>query len=102
MKRGLLERLDSDGVVCAKGNLFEMERRGYLTAGEFVPEVTLDHPEALKILNQDFQHTDSDVTEVFTYNGHREKIRKAVSCHMAALPIPYRTTEKQPTLSNTS
>ena len=38
MKRGLLERLDSDGVVCAEGYLFEMERRGYLTSGEFVPE----------------------------------------------------------------
>jgi betaine-homocysteine S-methyltransferase len=29
-----------------------------------------------------------------------EKIREAVSCHVAALPIPYRTTEKQPTFFN--
>ena len=28
------------------------------------------------------------------------EIRKAVSCHMAALPVPYRTTEKQPTFFN--
>jgi len=29
-----------------------------------------------------------------------EKIRKEVNCHMAALPIPFRTTEKQPTFFN--
>ncbi len=75
MKRGLLDRLDSDGVVCAEGYLFEMERRGYLTSGEFVPEVALENPEALKILHHDFQHAGSDVIEAFTYNGHREKMR---------------------------
>ena len=75
MKRGLLERLDSDGVICAEGYLFEMERRGYLTAGEFVPEVALENPDALRNLHQDFQHAGSDVIEAFTYNAHREKMR---------------------------
>ena len=74
-KRGLMERLDDDGVVCAEGYLFEMERRGYLTAGEFVPEVALDHPEALERLHRDFQHAGSDVMLAFTYNAHREKLR---------------------------
>ena len=75
MKRGLLERLDADGIVCAEGYLFEMERRGYLTAGEFVPEVALEHPEALRTLHRDFQHAGSDVVQAFTYNAHREKMR---------------------------
>ena len=75
MKRGLLERLNADGVICAEGYLFEMERRGYLTAGEFVPEVALDHPEVLRRLHQEFQHAGSDVVEAFTYNAHREKMR---------------------------
>jgi betaine-homocysteine S-methyltransferase len=75
MKRGLLERLDSEGVVCAEGYLFEMERRGYLTAGEFVPEVALENPDALRNLHQDFQHAGSDVIEAFTYNAHRQKMR---------------------------
>jgi len=75
MKRNLIERLDSDGVVCAEGYLFEMERRGYLTAGEFVPEVALEYPEKLKALHQDFQHAGSDVVLAFTYNAHREKMR---------------------------
>ena len=75
MKRDLITRLNEDGIVCAEGYLFEMERRGYLTAGEFVPEVALEHPEALKTLHRDFQHAGSDVIEAFTYNAHREKMR---------------------------
>lgn len=75
MKTGLMRRLDQTGVVCAEGYLFEMERRGYLTAGEFVPEVALENPEALKSLHKDFQHAGSDVLVAFTYNGHREKMR---------------------------
>jgi len=74
-KRGLLERLKDSGVICAEGYLFELERRGYLTAGEFVPEVALDHPEALRTLHKDFQHAGSDVVLAFTYNAHREKMR---------------------------
>ena len=74
-KRGLLERLDEGGVICAEGYLFEMERRGYLTAGEFVPEVALEHPETLLRLHKDFQHAGSDVMQAFTYNAHREKLR---------------------------
>jgi betaine-homocysteine S-methyltransferase len=75
MKRGLVERLDADGIVCAEGYLFEMERRGYLTAGEFVPEVALENPEALRTLHRDFQHAGSDIVQAFTYNAHREKLR---------------------------
>ena len=74
-KRSLLERLDETGVVCAEGYLFEMERRGYLTAGEFVPEVALENPDALATLHRDFQHAGSDVMVAFTYNAHREKMR---------------------------
>lgn len=74
-KRGLMKRLEAEGIVCAEGYLFEMERRGYLTAGEFVPEVALDHPEVLATLHRDFQHAGSDVLVAFTYNAHREKMR---------------------------
>ena len=32
-------------MICAEGYVFELERRGYLQAGAFVPEVVLEHPE---------------------------------------------------------
>jgi betaine-homocysteine S-methyltransferase len=72
---GLMARLAAGPVICAEGFLFELERRGYLAAGEFVPEVALDHPEALEALHRDYQRAGSDIVEAFTYNGHREKMR---------------------------
>lgn len=75
VKRGLLERLNERGVICAEGYLFEMERRGYLQAGAFVPEVVLDHPEVVAQLHREFLRAGSDVVEAFTYYGHREKLR---------------------------
>ena len=74
-QRSLLERLNSGPVICAEGFLFEIEKRGYMASGEFVPMVSLDHPEALENLHRDFQHAGSDIVEAFTYNGHREKMR---------------------------
>jgi betaine-homocysteine S-methyltransferase len=71
----LTDRLDAGPVICAEGFLFELERRGYLSAGEFVPEVALEYPEALRSLHVDFQRAGSVVAEAFTYNGHREKMR---------------------------
>ena len=44
------QRLDAGPVICAEGYLFELERRGYLQAGAFVPEVVLERPDLLKQL----------------------------------------------------
>src|SRR5215211_2097321 len=72
---GLLERLERGPVICAEGYLFELERRGYLQAGAYVPEVVLDHPELVSALHREFVHAGSDVVEAFTYYAHREKLR---------------------------
>src|SRR5437763_15609182 len=72
---GLLERLAAGPVICAEGYLFELERRGYLQAGAFVPEVVLEHPELVAQLHREFVHAGSDVVEAFTYYAHREKLR---------------------------
>src|ERR1700740_1913281 len=74
-KKGLLERLKSEAVICAEGYLFEFERRGYLQAGAFVPEVVLEHPDLVEGLHREFVHAGSDVVEAFTYYAHREKLR---------------------------
>src|SRR5579859_2057709 len=52
--RGLIERLDAGPVICAEGYLFELERRGYVKAGPFVPEVVLEAPEAVAALHREF------------------------------------------------
>lgn len=71
----LLQRLGQGPVICAEGYVFELERRGYLQAGAFVPEVVIEHPDALRQLHRDFVHAGSDVVEALTYYAHREKLR---------------------------
>ena len=74
-RTSLLDRLDKGPVICAEGYVFELERRGYLQAGAFVPEVVLEHPEVVAQLHRDFVHAGSDVVEALTYYTHREKLR---------------------------
>lgn len=74
-KRSLEERLKQGTVIAGEGYLFELERRGYLQAGSFVPEVALDNPETLKAVYRDYMKAGSDVVLAFTYNAHREKMR---------------------------
>jgi betaine-homocysteine S-methyltransferase len=52
-----------------------MERRGYVQAGAYVPEVVLDHPNAVIELHREFMNAGSDVIEAFTYYAHREKLK---------------------------
>src|SRR5215213_6572039 len=78
----LLERLAQGPVLCAEGYLFELERRGYLQAGAYVPEVVLEHPELVAQLHREFAHAGSDVVEAFTYYAHREKLRLIGAEHL--------------------
>ena len=75
MKKDLITRLNEGPVLFAEGYLFAMERRGYLSAGAFVPEVVLEHPEVVSQLHREFIRAGSDVVQAFTYYGHREKLR---------------------------
>jgi len=71
----LTERLRSGTVLGAEGYVFELERRGYIKAGPFVPEVVLDFPDALRELHREFLRAGSDVMVALTYYAHREKLR---------------------------
>ncbi len=73
--RNLLERLDEGPVICAEGYVFEMERRGYLQAGPYVPEVVLEYPQAVIELHREFMYAGSDIIEAFTYYAHRDKLK---------------------------
>jgi betaine-homocysteine S-methyltransferase len=74
-KAGLLERLEQGVVLGAEGYVFELERRGYVQAGPFVPEVVLDYPEAVRQLHREFLRAGSEVMVALTYYAHREKMR---------------------------
>jgi betaine-homocysteine S-methyltransferase len=73
--RTLQQRLSEGVVLGAEGYVFELERRGYIKAGPFVPEVILDEPDAVRQLHRDFLRAGSDVMVALTYYAHRDKLR---------------------------
>jgi betaine-homocysteine S-methyltransferase len=73
--KSLEQRLAEGVVVGAEGYVFELERRGYVKAGPFVPEVILDAPDALRQLHREFLRAGSDVMVALTYYAHREKLK---------------------------
>jgi betaine-homocysteine S-methyltransferase len=72
---GFRERLEADVVLGAEGYLFELERRGYLKSGPYVPEAVLDFPDAVRELHRELLRAGAEVMVAFTYYGHREKLR---------------------------
>jgi betaine-homocysteine S-methyltransferase len=74
-KIDILQKLKKGTVLGAEGYLFELERRGYIKAGAYVPEVVLDYPDALRELHREFLRAGSEVMVAFTYYAHREKLR---------------------------
>jgi betaine-homocysteine S-methyltransferase len=101
---GLMKRLAAGPVICAEGYVFELERRGYLQAGAFVPVVLTEHPEVVEQLHMDFVHAGSDVTQALTYYVHREKLRvigrekDLVPMNRIALKIAKKVARKTHTL----
>ncbi len=74
MPKGILERL-SEGVVLGDGGyLLELERRGYVQAGPFVPEVSLTRPEALAELHREFVRAGAEVIQTLTFYASEDKL----------------------------
>ena len=72
----LAGRLGRGIVLGAEGYVFELERRGYIKAGPYVPEVVLDFPDAVIELHREFLRAGADVMVALTYYAHREKLRQ--------------------------
>src|SRR5690349_3928649 len=75
MSSSIMDRLAAGPVLGAEGYVFELERRGYIKAGPFVPEVVLDYPDAVRELHREFLRAGADVMVALTYYAHREKLR---------------------------
>ena len=75
MSSSIVDRLRAGPVLGAEGYVFELERRGYIKAGPFVPEVVLDYPDAVRELHREFLRAGADVMVALTYYAHREKLR---------------------------
>ena len=73
-KKGILERLKEGPVLGDGGYLLELEKRGWVRAGPFTPEVVLTHPEALRELHVEFREAGSEVLQALTFYASRDKL----------------------------
>lgn len=71
----ILERLQEGTVLGDGGTIFELERRGYVSAGPFTPEAVIEQPEAVRQLQIDFARAGADVLQACTYYAHPEKLK---------------------------
>jgi betaine-homocysteine S-methyltransferase len=75
MTRGLLERLSEGPVLGDGGYLLELEKRGYVRAGPFTPEVSLTNPDALAQLHREFLRAGAEVLQALTFYASEDKLR---------------------------
>jgi betaine-homocysteine S-methyltransferase len=73
--RTLHQRLAEGVILGAEGYVFELERRGHIKAGPYVPEVILDAPEAVVGLHREFLRAGAEVMVALTYYAHRDKLK---------------------------
>jgi len=73
-KKGILERLKDGPVLGDGGYLLELEKRGWVRAGPFTPEVALTRPEALRELHVEFREAGADVLQALTFYASRDKL----------------------------
>jgi betaine-homocysteine S-methyltransferase len=74
MTKGILERLAEGPVLGDGGYLLEMEKRGYVQAGPFTPEVVIEHPDALAELHREFLRSGVDVLQTMTFYASDDKL----------------------------
>ena len=54
--------------------MFELEKRGYVKAGPWTPEATVEYPDAIRQLHREFLRAGADVMQAFTYYASEDKL----------------------------
>lgn len=74
MKKGILEKLKEGPVLGDGGYLLELEKRGWVRAGPFTPEVVVRNPEAIRQLHIEFREAGAEVLQALTFYASRDKL----------------------------
>jgi methionine synthase I (cobalamin-dependent) len=73
-KKNILQRLAEGPVLGDGGYLLELEKRGWVRAGPFTPEVALTRPDSLRELHVEFREAGADVLQALTFYASRDKL----------------------------
>ena len=74
MPESILKQLEEGVVLGDGGYLLALENRGYVQAGPFTPEVTIEHPNALLALHEELVHAGAEVLQVLTFYASENKL----------------------------
>ncbi len=74
MRESILAKLNKGIVLGDGGYLLALENRGYVQAGPFTPEVTIEHPHALRALHEEFIHAGAEVLQVLAFYASENKL----------------------------
>src|SRR5262249_30422276 len=74
VKKGILERLAEGPVLGDGGDLLELEKRGWVRAGPFTPEVALLRPQAREELHPESREAGPEVLRALTFYPSRDKL----------------------------
>jgi betaine-homocysteine S-methyltransferase len=69
-----MDRLAQGDVLGDGGYLLELEKRGYVRAGPFTPEVSITNPEALAQLHREFLRAGAEVLQALTFYASEDKL----------------------------
>src|SRR5947208_15501471 len=94
MPKSILERLKQGVVLGDGGYLLALETRGYVQAGPFTPEVTIEHPNGWRALHEEFVHPGAEVLQVLAFYASEDKLAQSGCAnrlgeiHRAAARLP--------------
>jgi len=84
--RNIYERLDAGEVIIGDGSYCNtLEKRGYVKAGCYTPESSVEHPEAVENLAEEFSRAGADITQTFTF--YSRDVGTPVGCKLTCLEI---------------
>merc|ERR1712203_396032 len=67
-KKDILARLGQGEVIIGDGSyVVTLEKRGYVKAGDWTPEASVEDPDGVKQLAKEFARAGADVTQTFTF-----------------------------------
>lgn len=65
----ILDRLNAGDIIVGDGGMtFCLEKRGYVKAGPWTPECTVESPEAVRQVHREFLRAGADVIQAFTFS----------------------------------
>jgi len=74
--RNIIEEMRSGKPIIGDGGfVFELEKRGFVKAGPWTPEATMEFPGSVRQLHYEYARAGADVMQTFTFYASEDKLK---------------------------